>query len=460
MADSLDPSSIAPELILRDYQTTDIAAPRECYTQGRNAPLYQLPTGGGKTVVFATITSAASAKGKHVLVVVHRRELLKQASAKLSWAGVPHGLIAAGFKPDPDQLVQVCSIRTVIRRLGKVGEFDLIIFDKAHHCQAETWKKLIAAKPKAMLLGVTATPCRADGKGLGIEDGGCFDLLVIGPSIADLVKEGYLSPVHSFVPAQRIDLRGVRTQAGDYVANDLAKAVDTAAITGDAVAQYTKRAAHKPAIAFCATIAHAEHVAEQFREAGYRSVCVHGGTPALERDRAIAGLGNGEVEVLTSCDLISEGLDVPALHCVILLRPTKSFGLHMQQIGRGMRVAPGKDALIVNDHVGNCIDHGLPTSPRQWSLKGVEKPDGPALQWRCPAPDCGCMLPSAGLRLYQRHVGTVLHFLRRATPRWQSEAAPTYRWRACGADRRSPRGNAQYVIPRNGQQTPLSSRAK
>jgi DNA repair protein RadD len=126
-------------------------------------------------------------------------------------------------------------------------------------------------------------------------------------------------------------------------------------------------------------------------------VCVHGGTPALERDAAIAGLGNGEVEILTSCDLISEGLDVPALHCVILLRPTKSFGLHMQQIGRGMRVAPGKDALIVNDHVGNCIDHGLPTSPRQWSLKGVEKPDGPALQWRCPAPDCGCINDMAEL---------------------------------------------------------------
>jgi DNA repair protein RadD len=382
-------------LVLRGYQTDCIAALRASFWGGRKAPLLVLPTAGGKTVAFAVVTLGARDKGNRVLVVVHRRELLKQASAKPIWAGVPHGIIAAGFKSDPDQQVQVGSIETIIRRLDKIGSFDLIVFDEAHHCQAETWRELIAAQPTAKLLGVTATPCRADGKGLGIQDGGCFDDLIVGPSIADLVKEGFLSPSRCFVPEHRLDMRGVRTQAGDYVASDVAAVVDTASITGDAIAQYTKHAAHLPAVAFCATVAHAEHVAEQFRSAGYRSVCVHDGTPAMERDAAIAGLGNGGVEVLTSCDLISEGLDVPAVGAVILLRPTKSFGLHMQQVGRGMRTAPGKDVLLVLDHVGNCIDHGLPTSPRQWTLRGVEKPPGAALQWRCP--DCGCINDMADL---------------------------------------------------------------
>jgi DNA repair protein RadD len=376
--------------LLRPYQIGCIDALRSSYAANNKAPLLALPTGGGKTLVFALIAFMARVKCRRVLVVVHRRELLKQASDKLEWAGLPHGIIAAGFKPDPEEPVQVGSIQTLVRRLDKLPEFDLIIFDEAHHCQAATWRKLVAAQPKAKLLGVIATPCRADGKGLGTEDGGCFDDLVTGPTIAELVQDGFLSPTRTFVPEHRIDMRGVRTQAGDYVANDLAKVVDTSAITGDAVEQYQKRADHKPAIAFCATVAHAEHVAEAFRDAGYKSVCVHGGTPTEERDAAIAGLGNGEIEVLTSCDLISEGLDVPAVSAVILLRPTKSFGMHMQQVGRGMRPAPGKDVLIVNDHVGNCIEHGLPTSPRRWSLRGVEKkPTSTAPQWRCP--NCSCI---------------------------------------------------------------------
>jgi DNA repair protein RadD len=298
--------------LLRPYQIGCIDALRSSYAANNKAPLLALPTGGGKTLVFALIAFMARVKCRRVLVVVHRRELLKQASDKLEWAGLPHGIIAAGFKPDPEEPVQVGSIQTLVRRLDKLPEFDLIIFDEAHHCQAATWRKLVAAQPKAKLLGVIATPCRADGKGLGTEDGGCFDDLVTGPTIAELVQDGFLSPTRTFVPEHRIDMRGVRTQAGDYVANDLAKVVDTSAITGDAVEQYQKRADHKPAIAFCATVAHAEHVAEAFRDAGYKSVCVHGGTPTEERDAAIAGLGNGEIEVLTSCDLISEGLDVPA----------------------------------------------------------------------------------------------------------------------------------------------------
>ena len=298
-------------------------------------------------------------------------------------------------------------MQTAARRLNKLGEFDFIIVDECHHCRGATWGALLAAQPKAKILGVTATPARLDGRGLGIQVGGVFDDLVCGPSIAELTKGGYLSKAEYFVPQSRVDLYGVRSGAGDWVAAEVAQRVDHTAITGDAVQQYSRRAAHQPAIGFCAVVSHAEHVAEQFRLAGFRAACVHGSLPKPERDRLIAGLGTGEIEVLASCDLISEGLDVPALGAVILLRPTQSL-MHMQQIGRGLRPAPGKDALVVLDHVGNIERHGRPDFERIWTLNGVEKKPGAAPVRICPQCDhanpmgatecevCGFEFPAAG----------------------------------------------------------------
>jgi superfamily II DNA or RNA helicase len=211
-----------------------------------------------------------------------------------------------------------------------------------------------------------------------VEFGGCFDDIVTGPHVADLVRDGYLSPCRIFCPAERLDLRGVRVRGGDYVVSDLETALSGAKIIGDAVATYTQHAAHLPTICFCISVNHAEMMAERFCAAGYLSVAAHGGMTTAERDSAIGGLATGAVEVLTACDLISEGLDVPVVGAVILLRPTRSLVLHLQQVGRGMRPAPGKDALIVLDHVANTIEHGLPDMPRRWTLAGVEKVDAEA----------------------------------------------------------------------------------
>jgi DNA repair protein RadD len=367
-------------IVLRPYQAAAVDALRHAYRAGHRAPLFQLPTGGGKTIVFAEIIRSAKARGTRVLVLVHRRELIRQACEKLDWAGVSYGIIAPGFDPNPDELVQVASVQTVRRRLATLPHFDFLILDEAHHGRARTWLDIIEAQPQARLLGVTATPARLDGKGLGIAAGGIFDTVVTGPSIRELVELSFLAPSRVFVPQSLIDLRGVRTRGGDFVAGDLAKRVDKRAVSGDAVEHYRMRANHAAAIAFGCTVAHCEHVAEQFREAGYRSECVHGGLKTRERDRLIAGLGTGEVEVLTSCDLISEGLDVPSVSAVILLRPTKSLVLHMQQVGRGMRPAPRKTALVVNDHAGNTLRHGLPDQERIWSLDGVEKGPPPEIE--------------------------------------------------------------------------------
>ncbi len=378
-------------LRLRPYQEQCVAALRRSYAAGRRAPLLVLPTGGGKTVIFASVTAGARSKGRRVLILVHRRELIGQACSKLALAGVKHGVMAAGLDADHEELVIVGSVQSLARRLERLPSFDLVVIDEAHHGVAGSWRAVLKSQPDAKLLGVTATPMRFDGNGLGIEDDGIFDDLVTGPTISDLVGAGYLSPAKTFVPAERLDLAAVRVKAGDYVTTDLSLVVNRPEIIGDAVAQYNLRVAHKPAVAFCCTVAHADHVAEMFRAAGYRSRCVHGGMAAPERDSLISGLSDGRIEVLTTCDLISEGLDVPSVAAVLLLRPTKSLSLFLQQVGRGLRPAPGKIHLTILDHAANTLLHGLPTSARSSSLKGQEKPEperpgaGEMPVWLCPS---------------------------------------------------------------------------
>lgn len=384
------PGASATPPVLRPYQERDVANLRRAFGQGHRAVCYQSVTASGKTVVFSHVIGGATRKGRRSAVVVHRRELVRQASAKLSWAGVPHGIFAAGLDRDHDAPVLVLSVQTAVRRLDQLPHFNFIVGDEVHHARSETWTRLLTTWPGAKILGVTATPCRTDGKGLGIRAGGIFDALVCGATVAELQADGYLARTRCFVPATRIDTTDLRTRLGDYEVGALAERAS--AVTGDAVLEYRHHADHQAAIAFGCTVAHAESIAAAFRQAGYRAGCVHGGLPMAERDALIEGLGTGEIEVLTSCDLISEGLDVPNVGAVILLRPTKSLVLALQQIGRGMRPAPGKDHLVVLDHAGNLLKHGLPEEPRVWTLDGTpEKPPGEATApgWRCEA--CGCL---------------------------------------------------------------------
>ena len=179
--------------------------------------------------------------------------------------------------------------QTLARRLDTLPEFNLIIPDEAHHCRAEQWEMLINSQPQARLLGVTATPARLDGKGLGRKAGSFFDVLVIGPEVKELTEQGYLSPARCFVPERRLDLGGIKTVAGDYDRHGLEQVVN-AKIIGDATLTYFEHADHQPAIAYCISIQHAEATAQAFRQAGYRSASISGKTPTTERDALIAGL--------------------------------------------------------------------------------------------------------------------------------------------------------------------------
>lgn len=354
---------------LRDYQQSGVDALRGCYGAGKRAPLFVLPTGGGKTVVFSHIAQNAVARGKTVCIVVHRQELLLQSSRSLTSMGVAHGLIAPGHNQTQHK-VQVASVQTLARRIGKRPyNFDLLILDEGHHAAAGTWIRLIEAMPKALILGVTATPVRTDGQGLSA----VYDDMVIGPSMSELISMGFLVRPVVYAPPTQLSLDGVRKRGGDYDQRQVAERMDKPTITGSAVDHYRKLCGGKPAVAFCASVEHARHVAEQFRAAGFKAQSVDGQMLDTDRKRAIDGLGNGDLHVVTSCDIISEGTDIPIVSAAILLRPTQSTGLYIQQVGRALRPAPGKDRAIILDHVGNVLRHGMPDEDRDWSLDGIEK---------------------------------------------------------------------------------------
>lgn len=363
-------------LRLRDYQQQDVNAIRDAMARGKRAILYVLPTGGGKTVVFSNIAATVAARNKSTMTLVHRIELLRQTSKALGKNGVDHGLISPKFTPDYRKPVQVASVQTLVRRTHMLKKPDLIIIDEAHHATAGTWKKILAEYPNAYIIGVTATPCRGDGVGLGVQAGGIFDHLIEGPTTKQLIEKGYLVRPVIYAPVEKLDLRSVHIVAGDYNKAEIADVVDKPKITGNAVAHYRKLCSGAPAVAFCINVAHAEHVAEEFRAAGYRAYSVDGTMDDDTRSRILNGLGNGQVQVVCSCDLISEGTDIPAIQCAILLRPTKSLGLFIQQCGRALRILDGKDKAIILDHVGNTLTHGMPHEEREWSLDGVKKVKG------------------------------------------------------------------------------------
>ena len=351
-------------LTLRDYQARAIDDLRAAYRSGSRAPLLVAPCGAGKTIMFAAITAGAVERGRRVLILVHRRELIRQASAKLTHAGVAHGIISAGFEPS-DHPVQVASVQTLARRLKlQTWQPDLIVIDEAHHAVAGTWSNVLSHWPAAYRLGVTATPVRRDGRGLGA----MFDRLVLGPSVQHLTAQNFLTPAKIYAPASIAQLSKIRVRSGDYAPEDAAAELDKPTITGDAIEHFQRLGRGCSAIAFCCTTAHAEHVASQFRACGIRSHVVLGTTPVEEREQLIADLGAGGLQVLVSVDVISEGTDVPSVGCAILLRPTQSEGLYLQQVGRVLRPAQGKTHALILDHVGNVHRHGFPDDHREWSL--------------------------------------------------------------------------------------------
>lgn len=383
------------QLTLRPYQQDGVGQIRLQYMEGRRRVLYVLSTGGGKTVIFCHIAERAAQLGNRICVLVHRQELVDQTSRSLADLGVAHGVIAAGYRQDLSHGVQVASVQTLVRRLHQIPAdfFQLIICDEAHHAVAGSWAKLIDHYATAKLLGVTATPARLSGEPLGDK----FETMLLGPDASWLTEQGFLAPARYFIPpGLGIDWNSLKHRGSDIDERDAARAImaHQQAIAGP-VTQYQAHLHSSTAIAFCCTVEHAAMVARGFNEAGIPAAVLDGTLDRVTRRRRIDGLASGQIKVLTSCQVISEGTDVPSVGGCLLLRPTDSLSLYLQQVGRCLRPSPGKAHAIILDMVGNVAKHGFHTDPRDWSLDGRKKrqaSNAPAIR-ECPG--CYAALPAA-----------------------------------------------------------------
>lgn len=352
-------------MILRPYQHELACDVLSSFENIARTILLVLPTGGGKSFLAAYLVSHEAG---YVWVIAHRQELLAQLSKALSTVGLPHGMVKSVLPFDPTQRIQVASIQTLAKRHHLLPPPSLIVYDEAHHLPSRVAKATVQAYPQARVLGVTATPVRLNGQGLGE----VFEHMIVGPTVRWLTDHGFLSPAEYYAPPVVADTDNLPKRGGDFAKEASEAVMDKPTVTGDAVEHYRRICDGVPMLVFCTSVAHAKHVAEQYIEAGYRAASVDGAMSDEDRRDRIEGLGNGKWQVITSCDLIGEGLDVPICGAAQLLRPTASLGLHLQQIGRVLRPMDGKTAYIL-DHVGNVRRHGFATTVHQWSLQGTVK---------------------------------------------------------------------------------------
>lgn len=386
-------------LTLRPRQIKAIEDITAAYRAGYKAPILVMPTGGGKTHTAVEIVRKAVAKGRRVWFMAHLREILDATAKRLIAERMHHGFIMAGRLADRRQQVQIVSVQTAVRRLDRLERPDLIIIDEAHLAVAATYQDVIKwAGPTCWRLLLTASPIRLDGRGMGE----IADIIIPTCGSAELIAEGLLAPIKYYAPSTP-DLSEVQTVAGEYNQGQLAAAMDRPRITGSAVEHYIKLARNRPAVAFCVSVEHANHVAEQFRLAGFRAVAISGDTDPVIREAALADVQAGRLDVVCNCQLWVAGVDAPAVSCIIQLAPTQSLVKYLQSIGRGLRAYPGKDCCVVLDHAGNSGRHGSPLDEREWSLsarpgkKAAKKTEVPVKQ--CPscfatvaaaATDCAC----------------------------------------------------------------------
>ncbi len=326
---------------------------------------------------------------KHVLVLAHRIEIIKQTSQKLHAYDIPHGIISAGLPTRPDEPVQVASVQTLFARAVRGNRMqlppaDIIVVDECHHSPANSYRRIIDAYPNATLIGLTATPCRGDGRGLG----GIFDAIVECPPVAELIAQKHLVPPIYYAPADsrgepiNPDLRGVETRQGDYVKSQLAERMDKTDLVGDIVQHWHKHAGNRPTVCFAVNVGHSRHIRDEFVRSGVAAEHVDGATPKQERDAILARLASGQTKVVTNCMVLTEGWDMPEVSCCILARPTRKTGLYLQMVGRVLRPAPGKSNAIVLDHSGAALRLGFVEDRVDWTLDPEMRAVNPSLKSR------------------------------------------------------------------------------
>ena len=381
-------------LSLRPYQVEKIAEARALMTQGKKAICLVSPTGSGKTVICAYIIQSALAKGKRVLFLAHRRELIDQCAAKLRDLGIwDYNVVLSGHphSRNPDAPVQVASIQTLLRRTFPPA--DLICVDEAHHAASGSYQTLLKNYPDAYVLGLTATPERLDGKGL---DHIFHDLLNVA-TVPELIDSGFLvapqclGPAPEAVASLKAALAEIKVRGGDYAEDQLAEAMDSPTLVGDIVEHWQEWGVGQKTIVFAASIAHSQHIVAQFKAAGIAAAHLDGTLSLPEREGVLSAWRGTGLDVVSNCQILTEGFDFPELSCCILARPTKSVALYLQMVGRVLRTAPGKQGAVILDHAGNIMEHGPPQIERAWTLQGSAKKRMAIQTHACFLPGCGAM---------------------------------------------------------------------
>lgn len=358
---------------LRDYQRRGVSEILTAWRNGARSVLAVAPTGSGKTTVFTHI--AACTKGR-VLILVHRRELAKQAANRLREFGIDFGYVMAGMPAKPYARVQIASVPTLVKR-GKMPRADVVVCDEAHLSTARTWTEILQRYPHSKILGCTATPWRLGGAPLA----GTYDASVVIATPAGLRQEGHLSAYIGF-SYKAPDLSGVKKVGDDYNVGQSAKAMREPAIVANVVEQWLAHAKELSTVVFACTVEHSQELTAEFKAAGVRAEHLDGGTPLEAREAVLRRVANGETQVLCNVGIAVEGLDIPRLKCCVIARPTMSTARAIQMMGRVRRPWQGVTARI-HDHAFVIRDHGLPDAERDYTLEADHGPGdggtGPAV---------------------------------------------------------------------------------
>ncbi|MBI4815215.1 MAG: DEAD/DEAH box helicase [Deltaproteobacteria bacterium] len=353
---------------LRPYQANALEELRAGIRQRKQRQLLVSPTGSGKTTIAAHMIQSAVSRGKRIWFLAHRKELIQQCSARLDEHDLDHGIIQAQHpRRRPWLPIQVASVATLVRR--ELTELpDLIIIDEAHRSLSASYQKIAKAAPKSQVIGLTATPWRLDGRPLG----SFYESLVLVARPSELISEGWLLKPRLFAPA-KLDLTDVHVRGGDYDEADLAQKVDRPSLLGDLVEHWRKlvqTGENRRTVVFAVNKEHSRHITTSFQVAGVRAAHLDEATSSGDRAQIIRDLAAGEIDIISNCQILTEGWDLPSLAAVVLARPTKSVALYLQMCGRGMRPYPGKTEFKLLDHASCVFDLGFPEDDRDYRLDG------------------------------------------------------------------------------------------
>ena len=365
---------------LRPYQEDVISKAREAISRGKRRLIIHAPTGSGKTIMAADIVASALEKNKNVIFLVHLRELAFQAVRRFTEYGIGDevGIVMSGEESTLGRPVQVVSIQTYINRLKLVESghvewllpADLIIYDEAHSSISRTRSEVLRLyKDDAVILGLTATPCRSDGRGLGA----LYDEIVPCSSVSELTEMGFLVPAVYYGCKEAPDLKNLPMVAGDYQQRELGERMDQARLVGNILDNWSNICPDRQTVIFATNVAHSKHIRDEFLRIGVQTEHVDAHTPSEEREEILGRFRSGDTQVVTNVGVYSEGADFPWCSCIVLARPSKSYGRYVQYGGRGLRPYPGKKDCIIIDHAGLVNEHGFIEDSVYWTLDDTDR---------------------------------------------------------------------------------------